>query len=153
MIHMSCLTAATVLYADPKDVAVEANEWATFSCTAHCDYSVNWYMAGHPIALKRNDSVPGLLLKKSPASRCNLNRRTHFFKLRATETFNSSTFYCAAFEKGQGDNCRCGTGGKCYSRPALLTGMSAWNADVEVFVSLVHSVLEMYGPLPTTFKS
>ena len=110
MIHTLCLTAATVLIADPKDVAVEANEW---------------YMAGHPIALRRNNSVPGLLLKKSLASRCISNQRTHFFEVRATKTFNSSTFYYAAFEKGEGDNCRCGTGGKCYSRPALLTGMSA----------------------------
>ena len=132
MIHTLCLTAATVLIADPKDVAVEANEWALFSCTSRCDYSVSWYMAGHPIALRRNNSVPGLLLKKSLASRCISNQRTHFFEVRATKTFNSSTFYYAAFEKGEGDNCRCGTGGKCYSRPALLTGMSAWNADLVV---------------------
>ena len=45
-------------------------------------------------------------------------------------------------KKRQSNKCRCGTGEKCYSRPALLTGMPVWNADLEAFVSLVHLLLE-----------
>ena len=71
---------------------------------------------------KRNNTVPGLLIKRLRPSSCiESNKRTHFIEVLATEAFNKSTFYCAAYERHQ-ESCSCGTGGRCYSRPALLTG-------------------------------
>ena len=49
-----------------------------------------------------------------------------FFEVLATEAFNKSTFYCGAYERRQ-VSCSCGTGGRCYSRPAILTGEPIWN--------------------------
>jgi len=117
-----------ILLTDPQDVTVEANEWVQFNCTVHCNYTVNWYMAGHSSAIKRNNTVPGLLIKRGRASSCTeSNKRTHFFEVLATEAFNKSTFYCAANEGSQHRSmCRC-AGGRCYSRPALLTGSPIWN--------------------------
>ena len=118
-----------MLFADPKDATVEANEWAQFNCTVQCDYTVNWYMAGHSNAIKRNNTVSGLLIKRWRGSRCTeSNERTFFFEVFATEAFNKSTFYCAAYERRRQENsCSCGTDGRCYSRPALLTGENIWN--------------------------
>ena len=59
-----------VLRTDPQDATVEANEWAQFNCTVRCGYTVNWYMAGHSSAIKRNNTVPGLLIRRWRASRC-----------------------------------------------------------------------------------
>ena len=116
------VSIAAMLFADPQDVTVEVNEWAQFNCIFHCGYVVSWYMAGHSIAIRRNNTVPGLLIKRPRVSTCTeSNGRTHFFEVLATEAFNKSTFYCAAFERHQ-VSCSCGTGGRCYSRPALLTG-------------------------------
>ena len=112
------ISTATVLFTEPKDATVKANGWAQFICTVHCDYQVNWYMAGHPNAIKRNNTVPGLLIKRRHASR--RTETTHFFEVLATEAFNKSTFYCATNVRHQ--SCSCGTDGRCYSRPALLTG-------------------------------
>ena len=53
-------STATVLIAGPQDMTVEANQWAQLNCTVDCDYTVGWYMAGHSIAIKRNNTVPGL---------------------------------------------------------------------------------------------
>ena len=115
-------STAIVLFSDPENKIVEVNEWAQFNCTAHCDYSVGWYMAGHSKAIKKNTTVPGLLIKIRRAS-CTESKRTHFIEVLATEQFNKSTFYCAAYERRPKENsCSCGTGGRCYSRPALLTG-------------------------------
>ena len=111
-----------MLFSDPEDKIAEVNEWAQFNCTARCDYSVGWYMAGHSKVIKRNNTVPGLLIKRLRPSSCiESNKRTHFIEVLATEAFNKSTFYCAAYERHQ-ESCSCGTGGRCYSRPALLTG-------------------------------
>ena len=113
----------TVLFTDPKDVTVKANEWAQFNCTVRCGYTVSWYMAGYSKAIKRNNIVPGLLIKRRRASCTESNVRTHFFEVFATEAFNKSTFYCAAYEtRPQENSCSCGTDGRCFSRPALLTG-------------------------------
>ena len=119
-----------MLFADPKDVTVEVNQWAQFNCTASCGYAVSWYMAGHSSAIKRNNTVPGLLIKRRRASGCtDSDERIHFFEALATEAFNKSSFYCAAYEtRPQGKSCSCGTDGRCYSRPALLTGEPVWNA-------------------------
>ena len=115
---------APMLFAYPKDVTVEVNQWAQFNCTVSCGDTVSWYMAGYPNAIKRNNTVPGLLIKKRCDSGCSeSDERTHFFEVFATEAFNKSTFYCAACEtRRQEDSCSCGTGGRCFSRPALLTG-------------------------------
>ena len=143
--HVICfnyilISTATVLFADPKDVTVKADEWAQFNCTASCGYTVNWYMAGYPKAIKRNNTVPGLLIKRWRASGCTeSDERTHFFEVLATEAFNKSTFYCAAYEtRSQENGCSCGTDGRCYSRPALLTGENLWN------VFLRDSLLSVY---------
>ena len=129
-----------MLIADPKDVTVEVNQWTKFNCTVHCEYSktVSWYMAGHNGAIKRNNTIPGLLikLKRSPDVKCTLsNEKTHYFEVYATEAFNKSAFYCAAYEQHhQERSCSCGKGGRCYSRPALLTGEPVCNALLVVFV-------------------
>ena len=74
--------AAAVLFADPKDATVEANEWAQFNCTVQCDYHVSWYMAGFPKAIKWNNTVPGLLIKRRRNSRCTESdeKKTFFLK-------------------------------------------------------------------------
>lgn len=70
---------------------------------------------------------------------------------------SSQHFYCAAFERQQDENCKCGTGGRCYSRPALLTGMSVWNASWFGGFWQYHwshlCLKFLCGPLHTTFKS
>ena len=118
-----------MLFADPKDATVEANEWAQFNCTVQCDYHVSWYMAGFPKAIKWNNTVPGLLIKRRRDSRCTgSGEKNHFFEVLATEAFNKSTFYCTANERSRENSCSCGTEGRCYSRPALLTGEHVWDA-------------------------
>ena len=121
-----------MLIADPKDVTVEVNQWAQFSCTVDCSYSrtVGWYIAGHNGAIKRNNIIPGLLIKRSFIKCTPSKEKTYFFEVYATEAFNKSTFYCAAYEQHhqQERNCSCGTDGRCYSRPALLTGEPVCNA-------------------------
>ena len=117
-------STAIVLFSDPENKIVEVNEWAQFNCTARCGYSVGWYMAGHSRVIKRNNTVPGLLIKRRRASGCTESGEwTFYFEVFATEPFNKSTFYCAAYEtRPQENSCSCGTDGRCYSRPALLTG-------------------------------
>ena len=133
--------AAAVLFADPKDATVEANEWAQFNCTVRCGYTVGWYMAGHSRVIKRNNTVPGLLIKRRRASCTESNEWTFYFEVFATEAFNKSTFYCAAYEtRPQENSCSCGTDGRCYSRPALLTGEHIKIATF-VFCFLIFSLL------------
>ena len=123
-------STATVLFSDPKDRIVEVNEWAQFDCTVRCGYTVGWYMAGYRNAIRQNNTVPGLLIKRPRVTRCSGSNQktTHSIKVLATEPFNKSTFYCAAYEtRTQENSCSCGTGGRCYSRPALLTGENFWN--------------------------
>ena len=120
------ISTAAVLFADPRDATVEANEWTQFNCTVRCDYHVSWHVAGHPDinAIGRNNLV------RLRTSRCtDSNERTHFIEVLATKALNKSTFYCAASEQhDQERNCGCGTGGRCYSRPALFTGKHVCNA-------------------------
>ena len=112
-----------MLFTDPKDVTVDVNEWAQFNCTVHCGYTASWYMAGHSSAIKRNNTVPGLLIKRRRTFGCTeSNERTHLFEVLATKEFNESAFYCAAYERHLIGSCSCTTSGRCYSRPALLTG-------------------------------
>ena len=49
LLILTSAATATVLFADPQDVTVEANQWAQFNCTVHCSHtsSVGWYMAGY----------------------------------------------------------------------------------------------------------
>ena len=86
--------------------------------------SISWYMAGYHHTIKRNNTIPGLLIKQS-YSGCTLsNETTHFFEIYVTEAFNKSTFYCAAYERRpQERSCSGRTSGRCYSKPALFTGM------------------------------
>ena len=121
------LPTATVLFTDPQDVTVEVNQWAQFNCTVHCNYTVSWYMAGHSSAIKRNNTVPGLEIKRWCASRCTSDQKMHFFEVRASGALNASVFYCGANESPrQRSRCRCASE-RCYSRPALLTGRPVWN--------------------------
>ena len=146
-----------MLIAVPKDVTVEANQWAQFNCTVECSYtiSVGWYMAGYYHAVKRNNTIPGLLIKRSSESdvKCTLsNEKTYFFEVYATEAFNKSTFYCAAYVKHRLEkNCSCGTDGRCYSRPALLTGEPVCNDGLIVCLKVdsfcLLFILEVLCPL------
>jgi len=121
---------ARVLFADPKDVTVEVNEWAQFNCTASCGYSVRWYMAGYRRSIIRNNTVPGLLIKRRGAFWCTGSGViTHTFEVLATEAFNKSAFYCVAYGRRR-ESYSCGTWGRCYSRPALLTGEPVWNGMI-----------------------
>ena len=111
-----------MLLTHPKDVTVRANEWAQFNCTVRCSYLVRWYMAGYSNAIRRNSTVPGLEIRIPPASMCILDRKMHFFEVHASSALNASVFCCAANVRPQQRSmCRC-VGGRCYSRPALLTG-------------------------------
>ena len=118
-----------MLFAYPQDVTVEANQWAQFNCTVHCS-SVGWYMAGHRRAIRDNSSVPVLFIKRSSDVKCTPPiEKTYFFEVYATEALNRSTVYCAAYMKrNQEESCCCGKRGRCYSRPALLTGEPVCNA-------------------------
>ena len=134
LLILTSAATATVLFAHPKDVTVEVNQWAQFNCTVHCSYtsSVGWYMAGHRRAIRDNSSVPGLLIKRSSDVKCTTPiEKTYFFEVYATEALNRSTFYCAAYVKHK--RCSCGKGGRCYSRPALLTGEPVCNAALFCF--------------------
>ena len=133
-----------MLFADPKDVTVEANQWVQFSCTAHCNYPVRWYKAGHSNAIRKNSSVSGLLIKRKPDSKCTSNQMIHFFEVYATEALNKSTFYCAAYERHhQGKSCSCDKGGRCYSRPALLTGEHIF--ELLHWVFFCHKMLVIFS--------
>ena len=126
-----------MLLTDPKDVTVQVNEWAQYNCTVRCRYHVSWYMAGHHKAIKRNNSVPGLEIRIPPASMCTSDQKMHFFEVHASGALNASVFYCAANENPrQRSMCRC-AGGRCYSRPALLTGRPVWNDALLLFYILL----------------
>ena len=143
-------STATVLFSDPKDQTVEVNKWAQFNCTVRCGYIVGWYMAGHSIAIRRNNTVPGLLIKRPRVSRCTeSDGRTHFLEVLATEAFNKSTFYCGAYERRR-VGCSCGTGGRCYSRPALLTGKPTRNMFCKILFYQPNwqAVICIYCSLP-----
>ena len=144
-------SAATVLFADPQDVTVEANQWAQFNCTVHCTHTrtVGWYMAGYDHAIKRNNTIPGLLIKRTSDSKCTSNQKIHYFEVYATEAWNKSTFYCAAYERHQ-KSCSCGKGGRCYSRPALLTGEPVFNVALDF---LSGSVSMFFSKVLCTFLS
>ena len=123
-----------MLLTHPKDVTVEVNEWAQFNCTVRCGYPVSWYIAGHSIAIKRNNSVPGLEIRIPSASMCTSDRKMHFFEVHAYSAFNASVFYCAANERPQQRSMSRCADGRCYSRPALLTGKPVWNDAFLVFL-------------------
>ena len=76
---IKCLLSQPACYL--QILTVEVNEWAQFNCTVQCDYRViSWYMAGHSRAIKRNNTVPGLLIKRGRAFGCTeADERTHFF--------------------------------------------------------------------------
>ena len=117
-------------------MTVEANQWAKFNCTVDSSYTryVGWYMAGHSGAIKRNNTIPGFLIKRSFVKYTSSKQKIHFFEVYATKTFNKSAFYCAAHEKHHHErSCSCGKGGRCYSRPALLTGERVCNAALMKF--------------------
>ena len=107
----------------PKDVEVLPNEWVQFNCTiTPCNYTVSWFIAGISHAIRNNDSVPGLVIRRT-ASMCTSNQETHFFEVQATGALNNSAFYCAANQGFQiTSTCRCGADGRCFSKPALLRG-------------------------------
>ena len=87
--YQFCISTATVLFEDPKDVTVQVNEWAQFNCTVHCGCHVSWYMAGHSSAIKRNNAVPGLLIKRRCAFMCtDSGERIYFFEVLATKAFH-----------------------------------------------------------------
>ena len=132
LLMLTSAATDTMLFADPKDVTVEANQWAQFNCTVHCTHTrtVGWYMAGYDHAIKRNNTIPGLLIKRTSDSKCTSNQKIHYFEVYATEAWNKSTFYCAAYERHQ-KSCSCGKGGRCYSRPALLTGEPVFNVALD----------------------
>ena len=116
-------STATVLLEYPKDVEVLPNEWVQFNCTiTPCNYTVSWFIAGISHAIRNNDSVPGLVIRRT-ASMCTSNQETHFFEVQATGALNNSAFYCAANQGLQTTStCRCGADGRCFSKPALLRG-------------------------------
>ena len=120
---------ATVISGHPNDVTVEPNVWANFSCNVHCSFSVEWYKAGHLYSIGNHTdsrSIDGLRFKKSNST-CISEFKTYFLKVLATRELHNSAFYCAAYEESclldcSQTECKCGCGGRCYSRPAFLKG-------------------------------
>ena len=153
LLMLTSAATATVLFADPQDVIVEANQWAQFNCTVSCGYTrtVGWYMAGYRRAIKRNNTIPGLSIKISSDVKyiSTIIEKTYFLEVYATEAWDKSTFYCAAYEKHhQERSCSCGTGGRCYSRPALLTGEPVSNVALDFLAgSIFMFFLKVLCPL------
>ena len=122
-------STATVIVEHPVDVETAPNEWVQFNCTVTpCNDTVSWFIAGRSHAIKKNNTVPGLVFRRS-FSRCtSSNQKTHFFEVQATEALNNSAFYCTAFRRPRTTSiCRCGADGRHFSKSALLRGKPVWN--------------------------
>ena len=99
---------------------------------------INGYSSAvQPVVITLLDGIRQVILM--PSERIGLytwpaNQEKTWFKMHfksndpflwglCNEALNKSTFYCAAYERHhQGKSCSCDKGGRCYSRPALLTG-------------------------------
>ena len=113
-----------MLLEHPVDVEAVPNEWVQFNCTvANCNDTVSWFIAGRSRAIKNNDTVPGLVIRRGFFMCTSSNQKTHFFEVQATEALNMSAFYCVAYHRSQATNaCRCEADGRCFSKSALLKG-------------------------------
>ena len=100
-----------------------------FNCTiTPCNYTLSWFIAGRSHAIKNNDSVPGLVIRKTVSMCTSSNQETHFLELQATEALNNSAFYCAANQGSRTTStCRCGADGRCFSKSALLRSKPVWD--------------------------
>ena len=119
MVCVFTFTAAVILK-HPVDVEAVPNEWVQFNCTVtDCNsrHLLRWYIAGRLQPIRDNDTVPGLVFRKT--SMCiSSNQMTHILEVQATKALNMSAFYCGAFEVSQDapGSCRC-AGRWCYSTP------------------------------------
>ena len=127
-----------MLLEHPKDVEAVPNEWVQFNCTVNCNNTVSWFIAGSSFAIRGDNSVPGLIIRRY-RSMCTLsNQVTHFLEVQATEALNMSAFYCATYDRSQATNtCRCDG---CFSKSALLRGKPVWNSIwflilIQVFIA------------------
>ena len=93
-------STATVLFSEhPTDMEAVPGEWVQFNCTVNCSYTVWWFIAGDQDPIKRNNSVPGLVFRRTTSMNCtSSNQKAHFFGVQATEALTNSAFYCAAFK-------------------------------------------------------
>ena len=131
VINWCCVltSTATVIVEHPKDVEAAPNEWVEFNCTvSDCNGTVSWFIAGRSRAIKKNNTVPGLVIRRI-FSRCtSSNQKTYFLEVQATEALNNSAFYCAAYQGSRTSSiCRCGADGRHFSKSALLRGKPVWN--------------------------
>ena len=126
------------------DMEAVSDEWVQFNCTVtsvNCNYTVWWFIAGYPSPIKRNNTVPGLITRRT-FSRCtSSNQTTHFFEVLANKELDRAVFYCGAQLQGfrgrqAPRSCRC-VDGRCYSKPALLTSKSFWNMNMLFFFILI----------------
>ena len=123
------------------DVEAVPDEWVQFNCTVNCSYTVWWFIAGDQNPIKVNNSVPGLVIRRTTSRCTSSHQMTHFFEVQATKALDGSVFYCGAQPEGSQarqapSSCRC-VGGRCYSRPALLIGKSIWMTTVFLFFVLI----------------
>ena len=75
----------------PIDMEAVPDEWVQFNCTVNCNYTVRWFIAGYPSPIKRNNTVPGLVTRRT-FSRCtSSNQTTHFFEVQANKAVDSKS--------------------------------------------------------------
>ena len=75
----------------------------------------------HSKAIKRNNIVPGLLIKRRRASGCTESHGRSHFSLRFLPLRHSISQHFIVLlmrQTRQENGCSCGTEGRCYSRPA-----------------------------------
>ena len=131
VINWCCVltSTATVIVEHPVDVEAAPNEWVEFNCTVTpCNVTVSWFIAGSSRAIKQNNTVPGLVIRRNYSRCTSSNQKTHFFEVQATEALNNSAFYCAAFQRFRTtSDFRCGEDRRRFSKSALLRGKPVWN--------------------------
>ena len=73
----------------PIDMEAVPDEWVQFNCTFNCNYTVWWFIAGYSSPMKRNNSVPGLVIKRT-SSRCTSSNYMLFFFILIIAPGNTS---------------------------------------------------------------
>ena len=91
--------------------------------------------------LSKTITVPGLVIRRTTSRCTSSNQMTHFLEVQATKALDRSVFYCGAQPEGSQarqvpSSCRC-SGGRCYSRPALLISKSIWMIIMLLFFVLI----------------
>ena len=73
----------------PIDMEAVPDEWVQFNCTVNCNYIVCWFIAGYSSPMKRNNNVPGLVIRRT-FSRCTSSNYMLFFFILIITAGNTS---------------------------------------------------------------